>query len=328
MSVEQKLCSITGCGKPLKAKGYCGNHYKRFIELPKKKAEQTALSKIAKQQQASQRMSERASNLTMAQLEKIFLTPCRTEGDLKNYIKYFFNLHLPDHKVSRYADTTPFHAIWEVYDICVNSNNPQNVQELLYVAGRGSGKTLGMAIAELLVLLHDQRDVVHVGAILSQAKRCYEYQQKFLMSERIKPLVLPPKTQDQERILEKFTMEKSVFNVAGEKVTIEVVPCTLKACLVSSAVSTDVHGTIKPLAYFKPGDLIKDTIGFVEVIDNQLEDAECIRIELEDGRTIEGTLDHKVWTQRGWVELQHLTNDDEIPSLESTPTRTLAEAET
>jgi intein/homing endonuclease len=140
MNDEYKFCSVAGCGKPLKAKGYCGNHYKKFIELPKKRAEQTALTKVAKQQQASQRMSERAAHLTMAQLEKIFTTPCRTEKDLKNYIKYFFNLHLPDCKVSRYADTTPFHAIWEVYDICVNSNNPQNVQELLYVAGRGSGK--------------------------------------------------------------------------------------------------------------------------------------------------------------------------------------------
>jgi hypothetical protein len=326
MSDESKFCSVTGCGKPIKAKGYCGNHYKKFIELPKKRAEQTALTKVAKQQQASQRMSERAAHLTMAQLEKIFLMPCKTEKDLKNYIKYFFNLHLPDCKVSRYADTTPFHAIWEVYDICVNSNNPQNVQELLYVAGRGSGKTLGMAIAELLVLLHDQRDVVHVGAILSQAKRCYEYQQKFLMSDRIKPLILPPKTQESDRILEKFTMEKSVFNVTGEKVTLEVIPCTLKACLVSSAVSADVHGKVRLLADLKPGDLIKDITGFVEVIDNQLEDAECIRIELEDGRTIEGTLDHKVWTQRGWVELQHLAEDDDVLSIDGIVSQSEAKA--
>jgi len=312
MSDESKFCSVTGCGKPIKAKGYCGNHYKKFIELPKKRAEQTALTKVAKQQQASQRMSERAAHLTMAQLEKIFLTPCRTEKDLKNYIKYFFNLQLPDCKVSRYADTTPFHAIWEAYNICVNNDNPQNVQELLYVAGRGSGKTLGMAIAELLILLHDQRDVVHVGAILSQAKRCYEYQQKFLMSDRIKPLILPPKTQEADRILEKFTMEKSVFNVTGEKVTLEVIPCTLKACLTSCTMSIDGNGVPKILADFKPGDLIKNTIGFVEVIDNQLEDAECVRVELEDGRIIEGTLDHKVWTQRGWVELQHLTDIDDV----------------
>ena len=229
MSEDSKTCSIEGCGNKTKARGYCSNHYKRFVELPKKKAESTELTKVAKQELASKRMSERASSLTMAQLEKIFLSPCRTEKDLKNYIKYFFNLQLPDCKVSRYADTTPFHAVFEVYDICVNANNPQNVQELLYVAGRGSGKTLGMAIAELLVLLHDQRDVVHVGAILSQAKRCYEYQQKFLMSDRIKPLVLPPKTQEFDRILEKSTMEKSVFNVKSEKATIEVLPCTMRA---------------------------------------------------------------------------------------------------
>lgn len=226
----KKKCSVTDCNKPLKAKGYCGNHYKMFIELPKKKAQASALAKEVKSKTAADRMSERAASLSLAQLEKIFLSPCRSEQDLKNFIKFFFNLHLPDCKVSRYADTTPFHAIWEAYDICVNSNNPQNVQELLYVAGRGSGKTLGMAIAELLILIHDQRDVVHVGAILSQAKRCYEYQQKFLLSDRIKPLVVPPKTQENERILEKFTMEKSVFNVSNEKITLEVLPCTLRAC--------------------------------------------------------------------------------------------------
>jgi hypothetical protein len=737
MSEDSKTCLVDGCGNKVKARGYCSNHYKKFIELPKKKAESTALSQAAKQELASKRMSERASKLTMAQLERIFLTPCRIEQDLKNYIKYFFNLHLPDHKVSRYADTTPFHAIWEVYDICVNNNNSENIQELLYVAGRGSGKcvqrgtkiltksglknienvkigdnvftgwswksvvetfdegekdgvtittkhlkkhgawsltgslkhrvqalnpesgkidwvhmkdltvgqlvyrsveslanavdttsrdyelgwlvgsitgdvsvsrhdnmitlavnddnqlnhyvslidkhfdikpkvkkdsrstklsiayicntnfrsffkdyiegelcyfkklktldhsvnflagfisgmmetdgskdsltlanpalieqiaqilnlfgvhavvnrrrrkpsttkfvknhvveyyavdyktslpeclmplfskrqafiayaekmnqqsrypskllkpfadyiknkyeisngywrlesakkthsnikhskdlwgsgekskesyvygykidcfiklanrleeydwaeyltfirrgcyetvdtvafgkhyfydlevdtdhaywsngfishnTLGMAIAELLVLLHDQRDVVHVGAILSQAKRCYEYQQKFLMSDRIKPLVLPTKTEDSQRILEKFTMEKSVFNVASEKVTLEIIPCTLKACVISSSEALDVNGAHKPLADFKPGDLIKSTENFVEVLENTLEDAECMRIELEDGRTIEGTLDHKVWTQRGWVELQHLTDDDDVLS--------------
>jgi len=126
MSDIKNICSVPGCVKPLKAKGYCGNHYKKFIELPKKRADQTALSKVAKQQQASQRMTERASKFTLEQLERVFLTPCRTEADLKNYIKYFFNLQLPDCKVSRYADTTPFHAIWDVYNICVNSNNPEN----------------------------------------------------------------------------------------------------------------------------------------------------------------------------------------------------------
>lgn len=148
---------------------------------------------------------------------------------MKNWIKYHLALELPDVTVSRYSDTNPLDVIWEVYRICVLKNNPDNIQELLFVAGRGSGKTLGMAIAELLVILHDQRGVVHVGAIQNQADRCYAYQKNFLYNRKLKNLVMRQDIPEDERILEKANMSKSIFNIAGEKVTLEVLPCTMKA---------------------------------------------------------------------------------------------------
>ncbi len=161
---------------------------------------------------------------------KLLLKPCKTRDELKAWIKYFLALELPDVTVSRYSDTNPLDVIWEVYNICVNRHNPENIQELLFVAGRGSGKTLGMAIAELMVLLHDQREVVHVGAIQNQAERCYAYQKNFLYNRKLKPLVMPPDVPEDKRIAEKLNMSKSTFNLGGEKVTLEVLPCTLKAC--------------------------------------------------------------------------------------------------
>lgn len=149
---------------------------------------------------------------------------------MKNWIKYHLGLELPDVTVSRYSDTNPLDVIWEVYRICVLRNNPENLQELLFVAGRGSGKTLGMAIAELMVLLHDKRDVVHVGAIQNQAERCYAYQKNFLYNRKLKPVVMPSDIPEDQRILEKANMSKSMFNLGQEKVTLEVIPCTLKAC--------------------------------------------------------------------------------------------------
>ena len=168
--------------------------------------------------------------LTLEQERKLLLTPCKTRAELKAWIRYFLNLSLPDVTVSRFSDTNPLDVIFEVYDICVNRNNPDNVQELLFVAGRGSGKTLGMAIAELLVLLHDKRDVAHVGAIQSQAERCYAYQKNFLYNRKLKPIVMRPDVPEESRILEKANMSKSIFNVGSDKVTLEVLPCTLKAC--------------------------------------------------------------------------------------------------
>lgn len=160
----------------------------------------------------------------------MLLTPCKTRQELKNWIKYHLPpIDLPDVTVSRYSDTNPLDVVWEVYRICVLKQNPDNIQELLYVAGRGSGKTLGMAIAELMVILHDQRGVVHVGAIQNQADRCYNYQKNFLYNRKLKPVVSPPHLPEDQRILEKANMSKSIFNVKGEKVTLEVLPCTLKA---------------------------------------------------------------------------------------------------
>jgi len=168
--------------------------------------------------------------LSIEQKKKLFFKKCTSKEELSKFIQVFFGLHLPDQTVSRFADTNPLHIIWEVYDICVNKNNPEDIEELLYVAGRGSGKTLGMAIAELLVMLHDGRDACHVGAVLAQAKRCYDYQTKFMLSRRIRPIIEDRSVPQEDRVLQKLNMEKSTFNIDDETVTLEVLPCTLKAC--------------------------------------------------------------------------------------------------
>jgi phage terminase large subunit len=173
---------------------------------------------------------KKVKTVTIEQERALFLKPCKTRDEVKTWIKYFLNLELPDVTVSRYSDTNPLDVVFEVYDICVNKNNPEKIKELLFVAGRGSGKTLGMAIAELMILLHDMREVVHVGAIQNQAERCYAYQKNFLYNRKIKRLVVPDDVPEDKRILEKANMSKSLFNVGSEKLTLEVIPCTLKAC--------------------------------------------------------------------------------------------------
>lgn len=178
--------------------------------------------------------SKKAAASSDIQKLKALLTPCKTKTEMKNWIRYHLGMDLPDCTVSRYADTNPLDAVWSIYDICVNRNNPDLVEELLYVASRGSGKTLGVAIAELMIMLHDQRDVVHVGAILSQAKRCYDYQMGFMLNDKLKPLLNSP-IKGNDKILEKLNMEKSTFNLIDRfnkslvKVSLEVLPCTLKA---------------------------------------------------------------------------------------------------
>jgi hypothetical protein len=171
--------------------------------------------------------------LTLDQRTELFFRICKTREELKAWIRLFLNLDLPDKTVSRYADTNPLDIVRLIYEICVLENNPENIEELLCVAGRGSGKTLAVAVAEFMLLFHDQRDVAHVGAILSQAKRCYQYQQGFMLNERVKPIL--NQSIDGFPIMEKTTQEKSSFNVRDRKngdlikIDLEVLPCTLKS---------------------------------------------------------------------------------------------------
>jgi hypothetical protein len=243
---------------------------------------------------------------------KMLLTPCKTRDEMHRWIQFHLKFYLPDCTVSRYSDTNPLDIVWEVYRICVLKQNPDNIKELLYVAGRGSGKTLGMAIAELMVLLHDHREVVHVGAIQSQADRCYQYIKRFYYNDKLRDLLMPPKVPDDKRILESPNMSKSMFNLGGDKVTLEILPCTLKACLTIDNCLLMSNGDIKNIPDIKVGDELSSPLGSVKVLDSKTEIKECISIELDKGVIIEGTLDHKVWTHRGWVELQHLTEDDEV----------------
>lgn len=168
--------------------------------------------------------------LTREQRLKMLLKSCKSRKEMHAWIKYHLDLELPDCTVSRYANTNPFDVIWELYQIIVLKRNPENIEEVLCVAGRGSGKTLGMAILELMVILHDKRDTVHIGAIQTQAERCYLYIKNFMYNPKLKDLMLPPKVPEDQRLLEKSNMSKSYFNIGTEKVSLEVLPCTLKAC--------------------------------------------------------------------------------------------------
>ena len=225
MSEKKPKCGAPGCDKNIHAKGYCKSHYKTFVGEVNKRAKASEAARMAKQTE----QSKAAPQLTKEQLEKVFMTPCKTKDDLKNFIKFFFNIYLPDQIVSRYADSSPMDALWEMYQITALNHNPENVQELIYVAGRGSGKTLSVSLAQLFAVIHGQRDVVHVGAIQAQAKRAYDYINGYLMRDRVKGIVDPPKTPEGQKILVKNTMERSSFKVDGEICTIEIIPCTIKS---------------------------------------------------------------------------------------------------
>lgn len=225
---KEEKCKVDGCNKYRKRQGYCKKHHTQFFKAPPK-IEAPPEKIDVKKVKSDPAIKVKAKQISNTELLELYLRPCQTKEELKHFVKYFFNLHLPDVRVSRFADTSPFEFLWYLYDILVNNNRPEGVNEIIACAGRGSGKTLVVSIAQLLAVIHGKRDVVHVGAIEAQAKRAYDYIQKYLLSPRVKDLINPPKTPEDKRILQKNIMEKTVLNIKGEICTIEVLPCTIKA---------------------------------------------------------------------------------------------------
>lgn len=228
---EKDKCKAPNCKSKKFTKGFCKKHHKElFIDIVSNPS-LGAISggEIPYAPREKEETKKEKIKLSDDQMLKVYLTPCKTKADLKNFLKYFFGLHLPDVKVSRYADMSPFDFLWSLYEILVLNHNPKKISEIIACAGRGSGKTLVVSIAQLLSVIHGKRDVVHVGGIEAQAKRAYDYIQGYLSNANVKDLIDPPRQSGRQKILRKSIMEKTILDIDSQLCSIEILPCTMKA---------------------------------------------------------------------------------------------------
>lgn len=94
-----------------------------------------------------------------------------TDEQLWEYIRVFLGIAIPRIAVCP-GHQSPFQAIADLFFLRHPNEN------LLLVGGRGTGKTLGFAIAEFLLLHFDADTIANVGAVEEQAKKCYSYIQR------------------------------------------------------------------------------------------------------------------------------------------------------
>ena len=89
--MSTSTCSEPGCGQFVMSKGYCRKHYKKYISRPKRKEKDKEAIKEGKLKEVQAKSSSDAVSAAAAkgfsreQLEQIFLAPCKTEQDLKNF---------------------------------------------------------------------------------------------------------------------------------------------------------------------------------------------------------------------------------------------------
>lgn len=161
-----------------------------------------------------------------------------TKSELQDWLKFFLDIDLPDQIVdTEYSTSSPLDMVWTVYDAAFNNGDTN----FLFYANRDGGKTFCAATIEFLLLMHDRRSVVHVGAIEKQAERCYTYFQKIFTNEHFKDFI--------DRMIMKMTYVK-------DRGTFEILPCTIAS----------VNGPHTPLVVRDEIDTVMDLQAYKDIM--------------------------------------------------------------
>ncbi len=133
-------------------------------------------------------------------LKDNLLIPCQSKIHLAMWFKTYLQVDLLDCVVSRFANTSPLDAAYEMYSYAFEKKNraPLNV---FYIASRGSQKTLLVAAVEIALLLHDKRDILHFAGSKDQVEACYKYVKDFLQRPYVRDLIQGRVTADGAKLL-------------------------------------------------------------------------------------------------------------------------------
>jgi hypothetical protein len=107
-------------------------------------------------------------------LKRLMFIPCDSKEALHRWIRVYLGINLPDCIVAEESNSSPMDLIWELYNKA-RLNNDENFSRVMAYASRGSFKTLGASILEILTVLHLKRNVGHMAATKDQSERSQEY---------------------------------------------------------------------------------------------------------------------------------------------------------
>ena len=148
----------------------------------------------------------------VSEIEKL-MTPCQDREHLAAWIKKYTGLDFPGKTVSRFSDCNPLEFIWIVY---------QHVMEgkpgmFLSLSGRDSFKTLSLSVIDLLVFLHDSRNIVHLAMTTAQGNRARAYLENFVLKNQL----------IRDAVIKQNTKELTLL-INNEKVGMEILSATPK----------------------------------------------------------------------------------------------------
>jgi len=155
------------------------------------------------------------------EMEEVLYGICETKEELRIWIKGFLNCDLPDTCVDPDSNSNPLDMVWQLYRTAVHYDDLEHTERYLkslFYCSRGSFKTMCACIVELMIMLHTNRNVVHIGMIESQAKNAYNMY--------FRPFLDLPYIQDYAK-LNSILERSSLKNKDGDAVTLQIIPLTM-----------------------------------------------------------------------------------------------------
>lgn len=162
-------------------------------------------------------------NISEDMMVELLYKQCPTRNTLRNWIKVFLGVDLPDTTVDPTSNSNPLEMVWKLYETAVwyDKLEPhERVIRSIFYASRGSFKTIGLTIAELLIMLHSGRDTIHCALIEKQSKNAY--------NKYFRPFLDKPFVKEEAKI--SSILEQSIIkNRDGKEISLGVIPCTMNA---------------------------------------------------------------------------------------------------
>lgn len=258
---------------------------------------------------------------------RVLFTPCKDKKALHQWIKVFLDLDMPDCIVDPDSTSSPMDMIYEVYEKAILNNDP-DFNRILYYACRDGFKTLGVAILEVLSVVHLERDVAHMAAVESQAGKAQSYVKKFFSKPFLRDYVVGNNVRNIlfVRYRHKDTKESitsdQFHNLLPDLQNdydevqnfVKIIICTMQGtnCIDPAITISMADGSQKMAMDVSIGDRVRvfDTISrkwtIAPVSEKGITKKPAIRVSFEDGGSVIVSEDHNIFTGCGWTQARAL----------------------
>lgn len=259
---------------------------------------------------------EKESELEFKYRTEALLTPLESVEDLQNWLYIYLDLFFPKGVV--YPDSThgPADAMWRIYEL-MSTGEAEHVPQVCMLASRDSFKTLGAAALQVLCMTHFRISIAHMAAISSQSDKAVQYVNAFF--RKLKPYLEAngwKQSSDNKKMISWLTDEQQEVYIRIVIATIAGANCLDPDTIVETKEGYKKAHEVNQGDFLKTYDLWKDKDIFVKVMSKGDVVSETRNIVFEDGTNIISSTQHKIFTQRGWLNCSNLKLGDKVISIE------------